>query len=420
MGGRALLLISLLAVVAGCGDPDPDELVFLYGTVQQPDGVPVPDVQVALERSTDCGSALPYGFSDQQRPTWNGYGSQQTTSQGEFIFPLRISEVNGRFTSALGGTNCFRASTGRQEDGATAAISVVHDLQDMQLPPLFVWTGSVEASVEAAGVRVHSAQPPPVLPDLEPITVNPDRTPGPRQTARWELSTDAGLAFRATGDDADLLVLPELVEDFGTAQAQLVVAGNGDHSPPASVALPLPSFGFDARLRSASVAVALTTPPRLPISRGAACEAGDAGVEALCPFTDGQLVEAPVTPADADAFFYNSVTVHLSAPRLVRRVVVHGLRPDAERLSLQIEGSLDQGSSWFPVAQRPAPASEGPLEALSSDGLDFDLPVDPPVEAEWIRLSAWNQPVIYSGDPSPPSAPAPWPIFQLAELSVFE
>ncbi|WP_164011915.1 hypothetical protein [Pyxidicoccus trucidator] len=362
-------LLPLCVALGGCA-LEPDDPIYLSGTVLQADGSPWRGGPLSLLRPrkvdfrlNEFGSEV---FSTRYEP-WAG-----VTPDAEGLF---LHRLNARDVGADGldhphpwtDVTAFQLHLPR-EDGGKDFLSFQATL-DADLPPLRPWESHARTVDEAGGVRL----------DWEPVVPTAD-IPEPEYFVL--LQGQDGVAWKVlAGSDAPWLT-PELAEDF-TTQARVQAVSKGarvwfkntlyynavSESPP----VPLPFAG------------------QVPASRGAGCALKSGPLEP-CPFTDGRLTLARVGTRKES--LPEELFILLKEPVRPRRVILRGL--DSLGDVLHVEGSVD-GTTWLPLGDSapfppfgtsvPAPYVDDPAEQAAEElYLDVALAAEAPAVS---RLRLW-------------------------------
>jgi hypothetical protein len=360
------------ALLGGCA-LEPDDPIYLSGTVLEADGTPWRGGPATLMRPRKTDVHLnEYGqevFSRRFEP-WEEVTPDE---EGLFLHRLTAREVGAddlEHPHPWADNTAFQLHLPRT-DGGKDFLAFQFEL-DTDLPPLRPWVSNVRAVDEAGGVRLS----------WEPVVRTADL---PESNHFVHLRGETGVAWRLHAQSGEPVLYPELLEDFtdGRAHVQAVARGsrvwfrNTLYYSAVSEAPPLP--------------LPFTGP--VPASRGADC-ASDGGPIQPCAYTDGRLESVRVRPK-ANAMAQELILV-LKAPVRPRRVLLRGLETSAfPGEVLHVEGSVDGGATWLPLgdsapfteAGSVSPHVDDPAELLDTERfLDVALPPGAPAVG---RIRLW-------------------------------
>ncbi|MGQ0508770.1 MAG: hypothetical protein ACT4TC_26000, partial [Myxococcaceae bacterium] len=283
--------------------------------------------------------------------------------------------------------------------------------KDLEIPCLLRWDEAFASVRVDGGVLIHSEAPPPASPWTLPASgVDPDvfNHRGTEQTGfisryHLELRTGGKTIWRQPLDGGTVALRDELLEDitdvsaFGALRGYGVAVGSGFNAPTATLIA-------TASSRPAPVEAGA---PRVPVSRGAACDWFKDG--GTCPATDGILSAPEGSPPEwyfpEESLARSALTFQLTQPTALRSILIRGFeffrRPEytyaAESgaldqgtlppVTLKVEGSTD-GSVWSTVAVHTVP--EGRHEFWYVSTLEYifvELPVASTDTFTRVRLS---------------------------------
>ncbi len=308
---RLSRLLPLCLTLAGCA-LEPDDPIYMSGTVLEADGTPWRGGPLSLMRPRMLAGT----------PQYEPWAEVTPDAEGLFLHRLTARDVGADglerphpWTS----DRRFQLHLPRT-DGGRDFLAL--DLErDVDLPPLRRWDSRVRTVDDAGGVRLF----------WEPVVPTAD-IPEPDYFVR--LRGEDGLAWQVRANSGEARLTPELVEDF-THQAHVQSRAHGTRAWFKN------TVSYDAV--SEPPPVPLPFAPVVPASRGAGCSL-KSGPIASCPFTDGKLALARVGRGNDSV--PSELFLQLKAPVRPRQVIVRGLRSLAR--VLHVEGSVD-GKTWLPL-----------------------------------------------------------------------
>lgn len=344
--------LGLLAffTLTGC-ERYPEDPIFAYGRVLQPDGTPHAGQSLTLERQHDGGYAP--------------LDTTTTDARGELTFEL----LSGDSVQQVDyGQEKARLRVGLPLDEAGRGMfALLYIDDDVELPTLQPWDAHPRVESGPQGTTV--AFPPAPAPLAKPETarfgdiVFDDGTaqpllPSPPEPRVFLTTGDAPL-WQQRVTTSPWTASPYVLEDFAAPRVQLRAASVG-----AWYFDPLGGEpgGVDFRVEWRTAHEPLPAGALRPLSRGATCESHFPGT---CPWTDGLLesvdIETQVTAPQ-------SLTLVFSLPRsgLPRHAVVRGLhylQGYEGKEWLLLEGSED-GKQWRPLTRTLVREVEQSTDAL--------------------------------------------------------
>lgn len=423
---HSLFLLPLLVV--GCRFPE--DPIFAYGRVLNPDGSPLAGATLNVERAPP-----PPLDAEPAPPAFSPYGTATTQADGDFTIQFRTGDVE-EWTTDQYTQYTFRLALPLREDGQGTFISFTFS-GDMELPPLQHWDARLAVADGAKGPTLSFAPLPPapeLPPSGKPMVVlfneegNEVALPVPATAPEpiAQLFTGGELLWRQSGVSAPWVPGPYVLEDFANPEAQLraVSLGQWFFSPLGST-----SSHVTFRQEWRTARLPLPAGASRPVSRGAACQGMPAGG---CPFTDGRLMPIGIPDTEGQNGGATSLVVTLAEPTHLHHAVIRGLdynRTFDSSERLRLEGSAD-GERWFPLAEsllRDRSRQQAILDSMHA-GLaghsNWDSPFDGKLELYdrvpvFLELPlATPEPVLHvrlsmerNGSPAPMNA--------LAELSLF-
>ncbi|MFP2923963.1 hypothetical protein ACLESO_01850 [Pyxidicoccus sp. 3LG] len=390
-----LLPCSLLLTLAltGCV-MDPDDPVFLSGSVLEADGSPWRGGPLTLMRPRTVGER------ELAIDRYEPWGEVTTDADGLFLHRLAARDTGADGLARpipWSQPDAFQLHLPPGADGAQDFLEF-HFSRDVHLPPLRRWDSRVRGVEEAGGFRL-AWEPMPPTGDI----------PEPEVFVRVHGAT--GLAWLIRVGENEPWLSPEMLEDFTDGQARVQARAHGLRPW-------VPGSDTDTTYAATHEAppVPLPLTGRVPASRGADCQVANV-VVSPCPFTDGRL--GAVTPPQPGNSLAKELVVRLREPLRPGRVLVRGLRGPSGGEVLYVEGSTD-GLTWSPLGEsaRLPQAYEAPftddvnLLAPQQHFVEVRLALDAPMVSR-VRLRLSRPPA--EGQPPP----FPGYFSQLREVSVF-
>ncbi len=319
MRARMPAVSTYLAFAACCGcalsDVAATSPVVVTGTLLGPTGQAVASAPVSLEREPQSPFAGHLaGEGCDPDATYGTFLTGQTDASGAYDFSLAGSDTQSSDADAL----CFRI---RDSQGSLAA-AVAFDVQVDQvlLPALQLFDPQLGEANEGQGAGALLSftwtEPSPAA-DSESLSL---------------LTADGSILWRAASAGQGAAILAGYLAEDAAQSAQWEALSS---SPVDSTQVVL--------ARTSTLAV--SPPPVLPASRGAACSSslGPSGLPTPCPLTDGKFHDALAGLPAAPSW----IGVDLPAAVTATRVVLRGLASFGPQLI--VEASLD-GTSWTQLA----------------------------------------------------------------------
>ncbi|NMO17075.1 hypothetical protein HPC49_11465 [Pyxidicoccus fallax] len=396
---RPLTLLLPCLALSGCM-LEPDDPVYLSGTVLEADGTPWRGGPLTLMRPRKVNIRLNEYRAEVWDTRYEPWAEVTPGADGLFLHALQARDTGAdelERPHPWTDLTSFQLHLPPREDGGRDFLWFQAKF-DADLPPLRPWASSLRAEAAEGGVRLSwdAVQPTADIPEPKYFML---------------LQGEQGIAWVAETRSGEPWVGPELLEDFTDGRARVQAVARGDRtwvqqtmlynavseSPP----LPLPFAG------------------EVPASRGAPCSVmGDAPLQP-CPFTDGKLATLRV-PYSGNRLA-QEVTVLLPEPVRPRRVVVRGLLGAGPTEVVHAEGSMD-GVTWLPLGESPPlpdlysiPYTDDPATVFDTERF-VDVLV--PEEAPAVRqVRVWAT-ATFSEAPPPGTQPRA-SISQLREVSVF-
>ncbi|MCP3142946.1 hypothetical protein [Pyxidicoccus xibeiensis] len=391
---RLSRLLPLCLAMTGCV-MDPDEPVFLSGTVLEADGSPWQGGPLTLMRPRTVGEGAT-AYSE-----YEPWGEVPVAADGGYVHRLAARDTGADElprSSPWSDVTAFQLHLPTGVDGAGDYMEF-HFKRDVHLPPLRRWDSRVRLVEVAAGLRLAWEAVPPA-----------GDIPEPRVFVRVHGAT--GLAWLIREGEGEPWLYPELLEDFTDGQARVQARSQGLRPW-----VPGPDIDTGYSVMHEAPPVPLPFTGRVPASRGADCQV-EKLVVSPCPFTDGKL-GAVVLPRPGNSLA-KELVVRLRQPLRPARVIVRGLYNPAPEMVLHVEGSADD-ATWQPLGQS-APLSRGDEIPATNDFstlgnaqhfVDVRMPPGAPmVTRVRLRLSYAS-----TGEGQPPSGPGYFAT--LREVSVF-
>ncbi|RKH37606.1 hypothetical protein [Corallococcus llansteffanensis] len=322
---RLSRLLPLCLALGGCA-LEPDDPIYLSGTVLEADGTPWRGGPLTLMRPRNT-DPQPDGYGGVTgTPRYEPWAEVVPDAEGLFLHRLTAREVGAdglEHPHPWTDVTAFQLHLPRT-DGGRDFLSFQVDL-DADLPPLRAWNGQVHAVEERGGARLTWDA---VVPTAD--------LPEPEYFVR--VQGEAGLAWQVHAGSAEPWLGPWMLEDFDVqTRVQAVSKGTRvwfkntlfysavGESPP----VPLPFTG------------------QVPASRGAGCALASGSFEP-CPLTDGKLERFRVS--NEQEALPKAVYLVLKEPVRPQRVLVRGLTGFGD--VLHVEGSVD-GETWVPMGDSP-------------------------------------------------------------------
>jgi hypothetical protein len=412
-----LLAGAVCAILAGCQEHMPDDLVYFMGKLVDSDGAPVANAEMALTLST-FGAKPP-------RPL----GTARTKADGTFAIELLYAQIIS--WENLNSPWRTRLVSQASPEGAQVAFEVGQVTGDTWLGPMLRPSAAIAVSLSESQIGLSLD----TIPDLSERALSRG---GPPALPRWELWAGPLPSLRDELDKAVPLWAADatastahfdrrVLEDFAEVRATLSAAyehvpGDDDleFAPPGRL---IPA-NFQAFERWPAVKVE-RAPGIAPPSRGARC-AVDGELLPTCPFTDGEM--ASVSETQIAALLgrqnewlepMNEIELTFASPLRPNAVAIRGAEigwMPTDAAWIAILARANESSEWREVARAELLAAvpgvdsaHASLETRSLYGfVTWPAPAEPCVAIK-VRL--------LSRDPS--GAEAPEPMFSLGEISVF-
>jgi hypothetical protein len=368
----ARLLPLCGALLGGCA-LEPDDPIYLSGTVLEADGTPWRGGPLTLMRPRKTDIRLNEYGGEVYATRYEPWAEVTPDAEGLFLHRVNARDVGAddlERPHPWTDITAFQLHLPRA-NGGKDFLSFQFDL-DVDLPPLRPWVSGVRAVEEEGGVRLS----------WEPVVRTADL---PESNYFVQLQGETGVAWRLHAQSGEPWLYPELLEDFTDRHAHVQAVARGSR-----VWLKNTLY-YSAVSEAPPLPLPFTGP--VPASRGAGCAAGSGPIEP-CPFTDGRLEHVRV-PATASALSQELILV-LKEPVRPRRVILRGL--DTTPIPgevLHVEGSLDGGRTWLPLGDSApfaesasvAPHVDDPAKQFSTERfLDVVLPEGAPAVG---RIRLW-------------------------------
>jgi hypothetical protein len=318
-------LLPLCLALSGCA-LEPDDPVYLSGTVLEADGSPWRGGPLTLMRPRKVDiTPNEYGV-ETWRTRYEPWAEVTPGADGLFLHRLDARDTGADdldrphpWTSL----DVFQLHLPRTDGGRDFLWAQF--IRDADLPPLRPWNSNVRTVDEAGGLRLAWDALPPVADIPEP-------------TYSVQLLGETGVAWQTLARSGEPSLTPELMEDFtdGTARVQAVSRGSRTWFKQ--------TLYYNAVSEAPPVPLPFTA--SVPASRGASCAVKSNPIEP-CPFTDGRLEWVRV-PSSGNALAQD-LSIQLREPVRPRRVILRGLdTASGPGEVLHVEGSVD-GETWLPL-----------------------------------------------------------------------
>ncbi|HZA49775.1 MAG TPA: hypothetical protein VE549_03480 [Myxococcaceae bacterium] len=328
----------------------------------------------------------------------------QTTAddRGLFLFQFFRYEL-ARFAdgSRIG---CYRVDVEGGQGGALTSVFTPMNTRDIYLDRVYRWDEGELSIAPTVDGHALSAPAGPLRPaDAPPGRISAD-TAADVVVYEWELTALAQPLWRAEKTAEPFVVDQFLREDFADVEAHanmlsfLRPDSRDREGRPSELNQFIAFRGYTEIVAGPSVVIPADS-PRVPVSRGASCSAGQKRFDP-CAATDGELdlavftLSAALESADSNIF-----ELFLELPKAARPAIA--IFRDLQTIwfaAVSIEGSAD-GLVWVPLATMPTRTSFDSLttyERLTSTGVGdaaryLRLALEPPPEPiTQIRLRMRN------------------------------
>ncbi|WP_338873301.1 hypothetical protein [Myxococcus stipitatus] len=432
---RLLQPLSLLALLsAGC-DRNPEDPVFIYGTLQHLDGAPRANAPVTLERKPYTRPI--FGPSTEPPPVpemFTPFGEFQSDTRGDYVLEVLSGET---FDDRSQGYTEYRFRVATPLEQGHGVYTSFHFRDDVEVPPLRPWEPHlvVAQGQEGQVLSFVKAPPPPVTPVSAkvPEILTPESSellpvgPLPPYPVLQLVGTD-GLVWEAHDPASPWQTNPYQLEDFPgvSAQVRAVSMGTWIFEPLGSRDS---SVAFRVEWRGPREPV--SSGVLRPVSRGAVCYPSPA--DAPCPYTDGSLRIVRTKPESRDSGV-DAVMFSWETPVRPRRIVLRNLEVATSldsTMHVLMEGSMD-GITWSPLAdvlhqdydprsvfgffvnialegtEGDSPYGDASLDVLRRARF-FDVPLAGDTLVQHVRLRVRTKDQTFA-----------LPIYALSEVSVFE